>query len=156
MNSSRTFDSFWVRALEIAPSSAVKYFKFALTDYLEALVVSAQHRDDRTLIQSVKEYFLFRRKDVAARPVFFPLQLHLNIPDEALFHPTIAEMEDLIADLCTIDNVSLRILLFLVHTKQTCCVRIWHLTTRSKPPMTSAGISSRFACICSTWMSEGR
>ena len=102
----------------------MKHFKLALTDYLEAIVVSAQHRDDHTILQSVDEYFLFRRGDVCARPMFFPYQLNLNLPDDALFHPAIIEMEYLIADMSIIDNVSLRTHLSVVHARETYSVRI--------------------------------
>ena len=127
--------------MKVAPSSSVKHFKLNLTNYLEAIVVQAQHRDDHTLFQSVEEYILYRREDVGQRIVFFPFQLPLNLPDEALFHPVIVEMEYLTALMVSIDNVSLRLLLFLVDVKRIRSVRIWYLTTRSKPSMTSTGIS---------------
>jgi len=120
--SSQIFGSFWVRGMSVAPSSTtVKHFRLTFTDYLEAVVVQAQHRDDHTLFQTVEEYVLCRREDIAIRPLFFPCQLHLNIPDEALFHPVITKMEYLIALIVSIDNVSL----FLVHAREimsTCSV----------------------------------
>ena len=76
-------------------------------NYLESLVVTAQHREDQTLLQSVEEYILCRRQDVGIRVTLLPLQLHLDIPDEALFHPVIVEMEYLLGDMEVIDNVSL-------------------------------------------------
>ena len=107
MISSQTLGSFWVRALRIATPSSVKHFKFTLSNYLESLVVQAHHRDDHTLFQSIEDCILYRREDVAARPLFFPFQLHLNIPDEVLLHPVAVELEYLTAIMLSIDNVSI-------------------------------------------------
>ena len=57
---------------------------------------------------------LFRRGDVGIHPTIFPCLFHLDIPDEALFHPIVVEMEFIIGDLAALDNVSLQTHLFLV------------------------------------------
>ena len=119
--SSQTFGSVWVRTLKIISSSTVTHSKLGFTNYLQALVVSAQHRDDDILLQSVEEYILFRR-DVGIHPTIFPYLFHLNIPDEALFHPVVIEMEYVIGDLAALDNVSLRTFCFSF-TGVTCSVR---------------------------------
>ena len=89
----------------------MKHFKLSFTNYLQALVVSAQHQVYDILLQSVEEYILFRR-DVGIHPTIFPYLFHLNIPDEALFHPIVIEMEYGIDDLAALDNVSLQTFCF--------------------------------------------
>jgi len=102
-----TVGSFWVRALKIATPSSVKHFIPAYADYLESNVVQAKHRDDDVLFQSVGDYLHLQRENIGARPAFFPCQMHLNIPDEALYHPIVVELKYLTCDMIAIDNVSL-------------------------------------------------
>ena len=80
----------------------------AYIDFLEASVIQTEHRDDDILFRSIGEYIHLRRDNFGARPAFFPCQMHLNIPDEALYHPTIIELEYLTCDMIVIDNVSLQ------------------------------------------------
>ena len=99
-----------VRSLKIATPSSVKHFKLAFTDYVESIVVQAQQRDDHIVLQNIEEFERCRREDIAVRPCFFPCQSHLNIPDEALFHPVVTELENLSAFMVSLDNVSLKTL----------------------------------------------
>ena len=78
-----------------------------MSDYLESNYDHAAHRDDNILFESVEDYFHYRRENIGAKPAYFPCQMHLNIADEALFHPIVKKLEDLTCEMITIDNVSL-------------------------------------------------
>ena len=84
----------------------------AMTNYLESNVDHALHRDDNILFERIEDYFRYRRENIGAKPAFFPCQMHLNIPDEALFHPIVAELENLTCEMIAIDNVSLKLVAF--------------------------------------------
>ena len=68
----------------------------------------ARTRDNNFLFENIEDYLRHRRENVGAKPAFFPYQMHLNIPDEALYHPVIKELEDLASEMVSLDNVSLR------------------------------------------------
>jgi Delta6-protoilludene synthase len=95
---------FWQKALETASPSSAKHFVEAWTDYMESVVIQARDRDDNKH-RTVDEYLANRRQNIGARPSYVPGELHLNLPDEAFYHPIIKEMEYLIADLIILDNV---------------------------------------------------
>jgi hypothetical protein len=48
----------------------------------------------------------FRRRDGAIHVMYIGVELSLNIPDEAFYHPVVEEISDLVADLVVLENVS--------------------------------------------------
>jgi hypothetical protein len=65
--SSPSVSSFWIRNLEIATNpSSVKHFLGTFTDYLEAVVNQAQHRDDNILFQSIEDSLRYRQETSAS------------------------------------------------------------------------------------------
>ncbi|KAH7887274.1 isoprenoid synthase domain-containing protein [Phlebopus sp. FC_14] len=94
---------FWELAIKTASPSSQKHFVEAFTDYLESVVIQAADRDNNT-IRTIDSYLATRRQNIGARPSYVPGELHLNIPDEAFYHPVMKELEYLIADLIILDN----------------------------------------------------
>lgn len=98
---------FWVRAQAIADPQTAERFIGVFIDYLQAVVVQARDRDNRTEL-SIEQYLTRRRDDTACRPSFVMGVLHLSIPYDAFHHPVIEELENAICDLIVIDNVRTR------------------------------------------------
>jgi len=91
--------------LKIASPTSAKHFLDTFPEYLESNVTQAQARDDS--LPTVDEYFLIRRKNIGVLPSFVSGELHLELPDEAFYHPVITEMQQHVTDLVFIDNVRL-------------------------------------------------
>lgn len=98
-------DRFWELAIQTASPTSQKHFIEAFTDYLNSVVSQANDRDNNTLC-TVDTYLRMRRENIGARPSYVPGELHLNIPDEAFYHPIIKELEYHIAELIILDNAS--------------------------------------------------
>lgn len=113
---------FWARGRTTATPEAAKHFVESFTDYLNAVIVQADDRDNDT-IHTIDSYFETRRENVGTRPSYVPGELHLSIPDEAFYHPVIKELEHLTTDLIILDNVrpSLRV---FSPTLLSCAVRL--------------------------------
>ncbi|KAJ7110784.1 isoprenoid synthase domain-containing protein [Mycena crocata] len=94
---------FWALAIESATPSSAKHFVEAFTDYLESVVEQAKDRDSETVL-TVDSYLKTRRQNIGARPSYVPGELHLELPDEAFYHPVLKELEYEIAELIILDN----------------------------------------------------
>ncbi|KZT23360.1 terpenoid synthase [Neolentinus lepideus HHB14362 ss-1] len=94
---------FWELAIKTASPASQKHFVEAFTDYLNSVVIQAKDRDTDT-IRTIDSYLKMRRENIGARPSYVPGELHLNLPDEAFYHPVIKELEYHIADLIILDN----------------------------------------------------
>ncbi len=70
------------------------------------MTVQAGDRDNNR-IRTVDEYLQARRENIGARFAFDLGGLNLSIPDHAFYHPMIRELEYMIADLLTLNNVRL-------------------------------------------------
>ncbi|KAJ7834050.1 isoprenoid synthase domain-containing protein [Mycena olivaceomarginata] len=94
---------FWELALKTASPSSAKHFIEAFTDYLESVVEQAKNRDSDTVL-TIDSYLKTRRQNIGARPSYVPGELHLDLNDEAFYHPVIKELEYEIAELIILDN----------------------------------------------------
>ena len=73
-------------------------------DWTESVVIEAGERDKK-IIRNLENYFSLRRRNIGTWANLCVCELHLNLPDEAYYHPMIKEMEELIADIVFLDNV---------------------------------------------------
>ncbi|KAM5542498.1 hypothetical protein V8D89_003957 [Ganoderma adspersum] len=94
---------FWARARATANPHTAEYFVDLFIDYLEAVVVQAEDRDNRIKL-SIEEYLTRRRGNMGGRPSFVMGVLSLSIPDEAFRNPVVQELENAILDLIIVDN----------------------------------------------------
>ncbi|KZT21453.1 terpenoid synthase [Neolentinus lepideus HHB14362 ss-1] len=94
---------FWELAITNASLASQKHFIESFTDHVNSIVLQAEDRDNNKIC-TIDEYLETRRENVGARPSFFIGELHLNLPDQAFYHPTVKEQEYLIADLLVLDN----------------------------------------------------
>ncbi|KAI0345586.1 terpenoid synthase [Trametopsis cervina] len=94
---------YWERLLKVGTPESARHFVESFTDYLESMVAQAADRDSNS-IRSVDAYIQNRRDNIGARPAFVPAELHLNIPDDAFYYPSIKELEYLSADLIALNN----------------------------------------------------
>jgi hypothetical protein len=96
--------------METATANSAKQFIESLGSFMKTFVTEAEERD-KGKTRSIEDYFPIRRVAIAAVASSLGGDLHLNIPDEAFYHPTIKEMQDHTADMMLIYNV--RIVMFL-------------------------------------------
>ena len=97
---------FWTSVVEVsAPTSRRQLFR-ACADYLKFVIEEAEDRGSNT-IRTVSDYFETRRENVGARMSYMINILGLDIPDEALYHPAIVDLQCYVTDMLIIDNVSL-------------------------------------------------
>lgn len=95
-------------ALVVSTQTAGKHFIQTFVQYLESVVDEAKDRvNDGVDLNTVEEYLSKRRLSGGGGPSFVALELHLDLPDEAFYHPAIREMQLLGADMIMVDNVSL-------------------------------------------------
>ncbi|KAJ7137766.1 terpenoid synthase [Mycena epipterygia] len=94
---------FWELAIKTATPNSAKHFVEAFTDYLESVVAQAENRDSDTVL-TVDSYLKTRRENIGVRPSYPIGELHLDLPDEAFYHPVIKELEYEIAELIILDN----------------------------------------------------
>ena len=94
----------WELAIKTATPSSQKHFIETFTDYLNSVVDQAADRDSQT-VRTIDSYLKTRRENIGARPSFVNGILHLELPDEAFYHPLITELVYHIADLLILDNV---------------------------------------------------
>lgn len=103
-------DRFYETVAQIATPSSLKHFRQSLEDYLQSCIVEGEHRENKTSF-TIEELRKLRRENMGIRPLYFPFEMYLNIPDDVINHPVIKEIEYLIIDMIGIDNVSHRIIL---------------------------------------------
>ncbi|OJA11858.1 hypothetical protein AZE42_03256 [Rhizopogon vesiculosus] len=94
---------FWARAIQSASPLSQRHFLDNYAAYLRAVVVEAQDRDEAHC-RTIDDYLKLRRDTVAAKPAFAIYEMGMNLPDEVLNHPVIAELAECITDLMLIDN----------------------------------------------------
>ncbi|EJF62150.1 terpenoid synthase [Dichomitus squalens LYAD-421 SS1] len=86
-----------------ATPEANKHFLTSMEVLMNSFVAEAEDRDNHT-IRSIESYFELRRGTIGMGPSYFIGELHLSIPDEALYHPVVRELEYLAADMIALDN----------------------------------------------------
>ena len=91
----------------ISTQNAWKHFVETFVQYLGSVVEQAKNRVNDS-VKTLEEFFHDRRLNSATASSYTPLELHLNLPDEAFYHPVIKEMELLAIDMIGIDNVSFK------------------------------------------------
>ncbi|KAI0290411.1 isoprenoid synthase domain-containing protein [Multifurca ochricompacta] len=94
---------FWELGIKTASPQSQKRFIETFGSYMQAV---AQHAADRTNkhTPTIEKYFKIRRDDVGTKPVFAILELEMDLPDEAVNHPTIQELSVLATDMIILDN----------------------------------------------------
>ncbi|EJD08331.1 terpenoid synthase [Fomitiporia mediterranea MF3/22] len=94
---------FWELAIKSASPAAQRHMIEGLTTNLDSVVHQAEDRDNDTY-RSIASYLANRRENISAKPFYVPMELGLDLPDEAFYHPVITEMSDYIADLIGLGN----------------------------------------------------
>ncbi|KAJ7436098.1 isoprenoid synthase domain-containing protein [Mycena galericulata] len=94
---------FWELAIKTASPNSARHFVESFKDYLDSLVVQAEGRAFDTVL-TINSYLQTRRQNIGARPSYVPGELHLDLPDEAFYHPVVKELETHITDLIILDN----------------------------------------------------
>ncbi|KAK6980733.1 terpene cyclase [Favolaschia claudopus] len=94
---------FWALTLKTASESSARHFLDSFIDYLESVVEQAKDRESPTSL-TIEGYRKMRRRNIGIRPSFMPAELHLDIPDEVFYHPSIQNLQWNIAELIFLDN----------------------------------------------------
>ena len=95
-----------MRTIGSASMASQRHFIESFSAYLEAVIQQASDRDEHTR-HSIESYLKIRRENIGLRPTLSILEMDMNIPDEAFYHPTIVQLSYYIAELIILDNVSL-------------------------------------------------
>ncbi|KAI0059029.1 terpenoid synthase, partial [Artomyces pyxidatus] len=79
------------------------HFIKTFEDYVMAVIEEADDRvNDR--IRSIDAYMSLRRQTAGPYPSYFPCELKLDLPDEVMAHPAIANLERCVADSIVLTN----------------------------------------------------
>lgn len=103
--SNSCIDRFWKRVPESSTDIFRKRFIQTWEDYVTAVAVQAEARD-QSHIPDLETFMQVRRQTSGAYSTIALCEIDLNIPDDIRRHPTIVEMEMLAVDLICIANVS--------------------------------------------------
>src|SRR5262245_36019531 len=94
---------FWQNAIKTATEPCQRRFIKYFERYTDAVV---QQSSDRNCghVRDIKSYFSLRRETIGTLPSFALIELHFNIPDRVMEHPTIQRLTDLCTDMISIGN----------------------------------------------------
>lgn len=87
------------------PQTARDHF---IETYRLYMVASAQQARDRHRdhLRTLDEYFTIRRDTIGSKPCYALVEAVVDLPPEALSHPTIAQLETHATDMIIFSNVS--------------------------------------------------
>ncbi|KAI0284089.1 terpenoid synthase [Russula brevipes] len=94
---------FWERAIKTVGPQSQKRFIDAFAIYTKSVVEQAADRN-RDHVRTIQEYFEIRIATIGVMPCFALLGANLNLPDEAVDHPVIAELSNLAVILTSLSN----------------------------------------------------
>jgi len=94
---------FWLNAIRTATPCSQRRFVATFQSYLDAVIQQADDRNSNH-IRDVTTYFEVRRDTIGAKPSFAINEIHLNIPDEIITHPTVVKLSNLCIDALIIGN----------------------------------------------------
>ncbi|KAF7309111.1 Terpene cyclase [Mycena kentingensis (nom. inval.)] len=95
--------AFWANAIRTATPTSQRRFVATFAQYMDAVVQQAADRHAQH-IRDVNSYFEVRRDTIGAKPSFAINELHLNLPDEVMSHPTVVKLTYLCIDALIIGN----------------------------------------------------
>ena len=94
---------YWLNACRTASKTAQQRFIRGFKGYTDAVVQQSLDRD-QSHIRDIASYFEVRRETVGAKPSFAIHQLHYDLPDEFMDHPTVAALTILCIDMIIMGN----------------------------------------------------
>ncbi|KAI0291779.1 terpenoid synthase [Multifurca ochricompacta] len=94
---------FWEMGIKTASPQSQKRFIETFGSYMQTVVQQAADRTNK-YIPTIEEYFEIRRDNVGTKPSFAIIELEMDLPDEAVNHPTIQELSVLATDMIFLDN----------------------------------------------------
>jgi len=94
---------FWKNAIKTGTPLFQQRFISYFERYTDAVVQQSRDRGNHC-IRDIKSYFPLRRDTIGTLPSFAVIELHFNIPDHVMNHPTIQRMTDLCTDMVSIGN----------------------------------------------------
>lgn len=94
---------FWQNAIRTATPPAQRRFVDMFQLYMDSVVQQAEDRHS-DYIRDVDSYFQVRRDTIGAKPSFAICEMHMDIPDEIITHPTVVRLSMLCIDMLIIGN----------------------------------------------------
>ncbi|KAK3994268.1 terpenoid synthase [Cladorrhinum sp. PSN332] len=94
---------YWQNALKTASLTAQRRFVSSFQRYLDAVVQEASDRDHGS-IRSIAEYFIIRRDTIGLLPSLPINEVHFDIPDRVMEHPSVKKLEEVATDMVSIGN----------------------------------------------------
>jgi len=94
---------FWQNAIRTATEPSRRRFVRAFGRYTDSVVQQSSDRN-RGYTRDIESYLLLRRETIGAFPSFAIIELHFNIPDHVMEHPTLRRLGDLCSDMISIGN----------------------------------------------------
>lgn len=68
------------------------------------MVQQSRDRGDHRRVRDIESYFDLRRETIGTLPSFALMELHMNIPDHVMSHPTVQRMTTLCTDMVSMGN----------------------------------------------------
>ncbi|KAK1834411.1 terpenoid synthase [Podospora conica] len=94
---------FWQNAIRTATPLCQKRFISYFERYTDAVVQQSRDRGHHR-VRDIQSYFILRRDTIGTLPSFALIELHMNIPDHVMNHPSVQRMTDLCTDMVSIGN----------------------------------------------------
>ncbi|KAI0333184.1 terpenoid synthase [Cubamyces sp. BRFM 1775] len=94
---------FWEGAIASASQTSQRRFIATFDAYCESVVEQARDRDV-SHVHTVDTYLAVRRENIGAKPSFALLEMDMDLPDEAFYHPTVVELTTWAIDMIIMGN----------------------------------------------------
>lgn len=133
---------FWIAHTKLSSSHTQKRFVDTYNECINAVVLRVQDRD-RGHTRTGEEYFAIRRNTIGIRPTFALLEAYIDLPQEVIDHPIMAELRKCVTDILLLSNV--RVIMLLITHSDTVHLRTYTRMTSNKLVETSTTISSPFS-----------
>ncbi|KAI0067235.1 terpenoid synthase [Artomyces pyxidatus] len=94
---------FFELAIKTASPSSQRHFIESFAEYVNAVIEEADDRvHDR--VRNIEDYLSLRRQTAGPYPSYFPCELNVDLPDEVISHPTIANLMRWVAESIALTN----------------------------------------------------
>ncbi|GBE81078.1 terpenoid synthase [Sparassis latifolia] len=94
---------YWERGILTATPTAQRRFIGTWERFTASVIRQAEDRSQNH-IRTIPEYLALRRYTIGGEPSYAMLELGLNIPDEAFYHPTMVELTWVVTDMIIVGN----------------------------------------------------
>ena len=95
---------FWLRAIKVSSPAAQTRFISSFSEYVYAVIDEASDRA-KGCVRGIEDYLQLTRLTAGGYPSFVAVEAGLNIPEEAMAHPSLKALCSLAAESLVLTNV---------------------------------------------------